>query len=82
MDRARHAFPAQHRDRPFDLSPVAEVNHVSERPALVRAARRLVLGMLAIARHQLGRLGKRRAAVNMDMMFQESRPAVIISGPR
>ena len=68
MDGARHVLATEHLDRPFDLPPMAEMEEVAERPAPVRAARRLVPRMLAEKVDQVGRLGQRGAILHMNMM--------------
>lgn len=73
MDAAGRAGAAKQRDHPLDLPPVAETDEIAERPAVVGADRRLVLGEGAEAGDKIGRVGKNGAAVNMDMVGQGNR---------
>lgn len=73
MDGPRRTGPAEQCDHPLYLPPVTEMDEVAERSAAVGADRGLVLGAISEAGDQIGRVGKGRAAVNMDMVGQGNR---------
>jgi hypothetical protein len=64
VDRARDFFAAQGRDHPLDLPPVAEARDIALVAALLGADRCLESSVVAIELDQLGRIGKRGAAVD------------------
>src|SRR5438128_11070868 len=63
---------AQCRDDALDLPPVAEAGDIPVVTAALGARRSLEARIIAIARHELGRVGQRRAAVNEGAVHARS----------
>ena len=68
MDGAGDFLGAQHGDRPLDLPPAAEMDHVSERAAAICALRRLELGELAIMGNEISGLDQGLTILDMNMI--------------
>src|SRR5207248_10036300 len=64
VTRAPDLFAAERRDHALDLPPVAEARDIAVVAAAFGAKRGLEAGVVAIARHEVGRVGQRRAAVD------------------
>src|SRR6266700_7635442 len=64
VDRAADLFAAERRDHALDLPPVAEARDIAVVAAAFGAKRSLKAGVVAKARHEVGRVGQRRAAVD------------------
>ena len=83
MKASAAAVRAEQNDHPLDLPPAAEMNDVAELPASVGAGRRFARGMGAETGDQLGRVGRRRAVGQVNMIVQGfPQPLVCVTGPQ